>query len=139
MDELDRDGLKQLIDGLILYVESKPNDWSDLVLTIANLKADRSYLDQQSADLMAERTRLRRILADTHHVLYPHEGTISDDEMGGINYTPLPKAVAGILAEVNVLERTVSFFASVIKSGEPWSPECEEALRAALGDEEDGL
>lgn len=39
-------------------------------------------------------------------------------------------AQVGALVEA---QRTVGFFASVIKSGEPWTDECEKALRAALG------
>jgi hypothetical protein len=38
-------------------------------------------------------------------------------------------------AVVGSAQTTVTFFASVIKSGEPWSPECEQALRSALDDE----
>lgn len=35
-------------------------------------------------------------------------------------------------AVVDQLQQIVSFFASVIKSGEPWTSTCEDALRAAL-------
>jgi hypothetical protein len=35
-------------------------------------------------------------------------------------------------AVVEQLQRVVSFFASAIKSGEPWTETCEEALRGAL-------
>lgn len=33
------------------------------------------------------------------------------------------------------LKRCLGFFASVIKSGEPWTETCEREYRAALGDE----
>ena len=35
-------------------------------------------------------------------------------------------------ARVRTLEEAVCFFASVIKSGEAWSPTCEASLRRAL-------
>jgi hypothetical protein len=38
-------------------------------------------------------------------------------------------------AAVAVQEQALIFFASVIKSGEPWTPECEQALRKALDGE----
>jgi len=38
---------------------------------------------------------------------------------------------AALRSRVESLEPTVAFFASVIKSGEPWTSQCEDALRAA--------
>ena len=45
------------------------------------------------------------------------------------------RAVADRLAgRVAMLERCVAFFASVIKSGEPWSETCEAEYRKAVSD-----
>lgn len=34
---------------------------------------------------------------------------------------------------IRLMQTTIAFFASAIKSGEPWSDSCETALRHALG------
>ena len=41
-------------------------------------------------------------------------------------------ALAAAQKRVGLLQGAVAFFASVIKSGEPWTQTCEDALRAAL-------
>ena len=40
--------------------------------------------------------------------------------------------LATLRAERSALRQAVSFFASVIKSGENWSPECERILRRVM-------
>lgn len=35
----------------------------------------------------------------------------------------------GYVSDAGVIGSTLGFFAAVIKSGEPWTPECEKALR----------
>jgi hypothetical protein len=40
--------------------------------------------------------------------------------------------VANLRAERLALRQAVAFFASVIKSGEPWTETCERTLRAVL-------
>jgi len=57
-------------------------------------------------------------------------------------YGDLTKERDDLVAEVISLQsklengrKAVGFFASVIKSGEPWSEACEQALREALSDE----
>jgi hypothetical protein len=37
--------------------------------------------------------------------------------------------IASYITKVNELEKTICFFASVIKSGEPWSKDCEERMK----------
>lgn len=46
--------------------------------------------------------------------------------------------IAAAQKRVGQLQGTVAFFASVIKSGEPWTQTCEDALRAALKESGNG-
>ncbi len=46
--------------------------------------------------------------------------------------------VKAILDERDVLRGALTFFASVIKSGEPWTETCEKTFRAALAPKEPG-
>ena len=47
----------------------------------------------------------------------------------------LTRALGERETKVEQLQEALSFFRSVIKSGEPWTDECEDAYRAALTEE----
>lgn len=42
------------------------------------------------------------------------------------------------LARINRLEQALAFAQGVIKSGEPWSPTCDEIIGGALAETEEG-
>lgn len=51
-------------------------------------------------------------------------------------WTPLYLAPPDQTKRIDELEKCVTFFASVIKSGESWTDECEKAINAALSQQE---
>lgn len=95
-----------------------------------------------SAELVAERVQRRTLdvvmcemrsqngyLRDRVDVLTAERDQLSRDR------ELLAETLSLREARAIVAQTTVTFFASVIKSGEGWSPACEAALRAALDSE----
>lgn len=67
-----------------------------------------SRMRERAERAEAERDHLQRGLADIHHALYPAEGTIPDDKVATVEYTHLPEAVAGVVAELTRLQDVVT-------------------------------
>jgi hypothetical protein len=113
-------------------VERASQRFDELLAERDELKADQLIAAEMEIDIR----RLEGLLAGVFTALHPPDAA----GLGRtVEVTELPQLVADLRAERNGLkralaasQRAVLFYASVIKSGEAWSPACEQALREVL-------
>ena len=117
---------------------------------------DRTYRDDQpkvyfadlrhEVDLAARRhaemsTALDIYADELSHIAF----AVTGDRDAIVGFDQIVDHVKAVVVErdelraaLTIAETTLSFFASVIKSGEAWTEACEDALRAALNEATNG-
>jgi chromosome segregation ATPase len=112
-------------DGPREYLEDLLGEWSALTDEVTSLRAE---VERLQASVECEKNAGRDWMAWCGEA--KQEATARTAEVAA-----LTRALGERETKVERLREALSFFRSVIKSGEPWTDECEDAYRAALTEE----